>query len=370
MPNIGDILEVAQALESKPVLIRADRCVKVRNRNSNCSLCTDICPAGEVIDIERNEISLDGGACVKCGACTTLCPTSALAPLMPTDDALDRSAEAAVSADGKQVVFACGRIAARHVGDPRKFAEVPCLSRIDEQLLVRLAAQGAERLVLVDGECRTCKYRHTRKVTGRVVDTANQLLEAWGSEARVEWTGEFPEDVLLEDERGLYGQARRSFFLDTKDNAKDAAITTAVLKLKLEDHQPTLRERLQVGTGHMPQFSVERREALLNALDQLGSPVAETIDTRLFGSVRIDGEVCNGCGMCTVFCPTGALVKADAPKTDGPDGKPRMRYEFSAADCVQCNLCADACFKHCLTVDTEVSTAELMDFEPRILPED
>ncbi|MDU1908859.1 MAG: 4Fe-4S ferredoxin, partial [Eggerthella sp.] len=41
--------------------------------------------------------------------------------------------------------------------------------------------------------------------------------------------------------------------------------------------------------------------------------------------------------------------------------------EFSAADCVQCNLCADACLKSCLTVSSTVSTEELFDFEPRLI---
>ena len=91
--------------------------------------------------------------------------------------------------------------------------------------------------------------------------------------------------------------------------------------------------------------------------------MAPEIDTRLFGSVRIDAQRCSVCGMCTVFCPTGALVKSEVVPEDGVGSY----LEFSAADCVQCNLCADACLKKCLEVDSVVSTAELFDFEPRMI---
>ena len=35
MPNLIDIVEVAEALESKAVYLAADRCVAVRNRHSS-----------------------------------------------------------------------------------------------------------------------------------------------------------------------------------------------------------------------------------------------------------------------------------------------------------------------------------------------
>ena len=81
------------------------------------------------------------------------------------------------------------------------------------------------------------------------------------------------------------------------------------------------------------------------------------IDTRLFGSVSIDTDACSSCNMCTVFCPTGALRKSELVPEEGEGSF----LEFSVADCVQCNLCADACLKNCLTVNSVVST------EPRLI---
>ena len=86
--------------------------------------------------------------------------------------------------------------------------------------------------------------------------------------------------------------------------------------------------------------------------------------------------------MCTVFCPTGALVlsKEKPPVPEASEGEDesakaqkereaaRGQYlEFSTADCVQCNSCADICLKKCLTVDPVVRTEELMSFDPRLI---
>ena len=127
--------------------------------------------------------------------------------------------------------------------------------------------------------------------------------------------------------------------------------------------KPTLRECLRMSEGALPQFNPERRMRVLDSLDALGQSVVPALDTRLFGSVDIDLDQCSSCFMCTVFCPTGALVKSEEPPEDGTG----TLLEFSAADCVQCNLCADACLKKCLTVSRTVSTDELFDFEPRLI---
>ena len=45
MPNIADIIEVAEELEDKAVIPASKRCVAVRNRNASCRKCIDACPA-------------------------------------------------------------------------------------------------------------------------------------------------------------------------------------------------------------------------------------------------------------------------------------------------------------------------------------
>ena len=365
MPNLVDIVEVAEALESKAVYLASDRCVVVRNRHASCAKCADACPTGSVF-AANNVLELDGEGCVACGACTTVCPVEALIPLRPLDEDLASSVASAVAATGGKAVFACARIASKRLADPAKYAEVPCLARMEESVLLGLAARGVEDIVLVDGTCATCKFRSNVPGIDATVASANQLLAAQGSPIRVERASAFPDDVLLEDARSLLGASRRGFFSQAKGTALDAAGKTVEVAFKKTGmaNVPSLRDRLRMSdAGTLPQFNPVRRMHVLDAMDSLGPSVAPEIDTRLFGSVHVDAEACSSCGMCAVFCPTGALKKSDLVPEEGEGSF----LEFSAADCVQCNLCADACLKDCLTVSPIVATEELFDFEPRLI---
>ena len=139
MPNLNDIMEMMDALETKAIITIPTFCVAVRNRHSSCHKCADVCLA-DAFTIEKNELNIDAGACVACGACVAVCPTSALVPMDPMpDDLAGAVAETTNAADGLTVI-ACARKAARNVGDPDKYAVVPCLARMEEELLVELVA--------------------------------------------------------------------------------------------------------------------------------------------------------------------------------------------------------------------------------------
>lgn len=368
MPNLVDIVEVAESLESSAVHVAADRCVAVRNRHSTCRKCVDACLT-DAITVKNNKLDVSAGACVACGACTTVCPTEALVPIDPLDAELAADiAQAVANCDG-MAVFACARMEARHVGDPDKFAAVPCLARMEESVLLALVARGVHDLVLVDGTCKTCKYRACVGGIDATVASANTLLAAQGSSVRVRRVSEFPEAALSRDAGKTYGAARRGFFTQAGGAAKSAAKTVAEKTFtkvlgESEKKKQTIRDRLRMSDkGSLPQFAAERRMRVLDSMDVLGRSVVSEIETRLFGNVEIDLEKCSSCLMCTVFCPTGAIKKSEE---EPEDGKGNL-IEFSVADCVQCNLCADACLKKCLTVSPVISTEELFDFEPRII---
>ena len=77
MPNLNDIMEMMDALETKAIITIPTFCVAVRNRHSSCRKCADVCLA-DAFTIEKNELNIDAGACVACGACVAVCPTAAL----------------------------------------------------------------------------------------------------------------------------------------------------------------------------------------------------------------------------------------------------------------------------------------------------
>lgn len=366
MPNLSDIMEMAETLETKAVLAIPDRCVVVRNRNVTCQKCTQACPVEGALKVQDNKLEFDGTFCVSCGACTVVCPTEALVPTKPLDSDLAAGiTRACLLADGA-AVFACARIAARHEADPGKYQEVPCLARMEESVLIELAAHRAvESIVLVDGTCSTCKYRATDKGIDDTLESTNTLLDAWGSSVTVKRASVFPDGILLTDDAtASFGVSRRGFFSHTKSAARDTAKKTVVKALQPEEREATIQERLRVtDSGILPQFNAKRRMNILDALDRIGQPRVDEVFTRLWGSVEIDRDVCDGCEMCVVFCPTGALKKSELVPEDGT----RTFFEFSLADCVQCNACSDICIRQCIKVSPFLSTVELLDFEPRLI---
>lgn len=371
MPNLNDIMEMMDALETKAVITVPTRCVAVRNRHSTCRKCADVCLA-DAIEIEKNEITIDAGACVACGACIAVCPTSALISVDPMEEELAAAVAATTAAADGVTVIACARKAARQVGDPDKYAVVPCLARMDERLLVELASRGITDIQLVDGTCATCKYRAAEPCIDDTVASACELLAAVGSDAVITRTADFPANVHVADLRKAVGAARREFFTSSGHYAKDVAKTAAekvvndkLRQLKLAKEEQSLRDKLGVknGAGKMPVIDAERNLEILDAMSRIGEPVEPEMFTRIFGDVEVDVEKCSGCGMCVMFCPTDALRKS----LDKHPDKTRAYMEFSMAECTQCNLCADACLKKCIEVVPMVSTAELFDFEPRLV---
>ena len=81
-----------------------------------------------------------------------------------------------------------------------------------------------------------------------------------------------------------------------------------------------------------------------------------------FRRYRIDAE----------NAPVAACASCSAPPTPAQGGRShpdegKAYLEFQVSDCVQCNLCADACLKKCIEIVPVVSMEELFDFEPRLV---
>lgn len=364
MPSLDEIVQVAESLEKSPVAVIDDRCVAVRNRNSTCRKCVHACQVN-AIEISANEIHLNASLCMACGACASVCPTEALVPLQPTDADLARSAAESSSAFEGRALFACARIASKRLADPRLYTEVPCLARLDESVVLSLVAHGVDEVSFVDGGCETCKYRACVPEIEDTVRNANELLAAQGSSICVIRSSSFPDAALVESTEGLYGSTRRGFFSEAASAAKETALvaarTTIEQELGYKDVEASIGERLRVTEdGTMPRLGMPRHDVTINAMDAIGAPVQDVIDTRRFGSVTIDLDKCNACGMCVVFCTTGALRREGSEKASDPV----KLLEFSASECVQCGLCRDVCWKGALTLSSQVSTAQIFDFEP------
>lgn len=370
MPSFGDMLEVVDLLQLKAISVREDRCVAVRNRNSKCQRCVEACIV-DAVTVSHNEVKIDSGACVNCGCCIAVCPTGALSAVEPSQAALEEAACRAGDPSSGTAIVACARKAARKEGDPEKYAEVPCLGHLTEEELMNVAASGYDDVVLVDGDCASCKFGAASAYISDMVANACKLLDGCGAEAIVTRTSEFPPEAIDRESTNIRGKSRRGLMRQTgsyvKTVAGNVAQKTIDEKLGRGKEPVTLRDRLGAGkSGKMPTFSPSANYRILEDMEKLAPSHAPeaVIDTRHFGIVSIEADRCSGCGMCVMFCPTGALKFDDFDEPDDPD---RRYLEFQAADCTQCMLCKDVCLRYCLEVDSKVPVRELFDFEPRLV---
>jgi NAD-dependent dihydropyrimidine dehydrogenase PreA subunit len=246
---------------------------------------------------------------------------------------------------------------------------VPCLGRVEESLVAGLADGGADAVTLVRGLCEKCVHATGYASAQAVCENANLLLDVWGSPVRACLSERFPAPVATGTDDELEAARREAFSDGTSakaagrdDLSEDAGAAGASEAAdpgegegsgsSLEGEEPRFIRVMADGT--LPHFLPDRREHLLEALSDLGEPRDETVATRLWGHVSIDPEKCVSCRMCTVFCPTGALMRFD--DDDGTFG-----VEHYPQDCVKCRCCEDICYAGAITVADEVSSTDLVE---------
>ena len=387
-PNIRGLWE---RLEGDSIAVDPNRCVVVRNRNVACRRCAEACTSG-CIGVEDGVLRLEPERCVGCGTCATACPAGAISPKNPDDAELFAACDAArLAAPDGAVAIACAAAGAVETGAP---VRVACLGRVDESLLVRTVQRGARAVVLVHGDCAACPRARGIETALRVAGSANVLLEAWGSPVRVDveevrapvvksvpGDGEAPAGGPV----GIAGTAELAAartdspaVSGAADDAQpaghvqvDPAAAKAGVPAELDSAEsadwadpgpgdpadgpvPVEGPRVVKVTadGTLPHRVPQRRADLLEALAALGEPRDVAVPTRLWGRVDIDLERCRSCRLCSVFCPTGALLRfTDDDGTFGLLHAPGM--------CVKCRACEDVCATGALHVCDDVPAPDV-----------
>ena len=359
MASIDTMLGLIGKLESPYITVHQERCALVRNRHADCLRCAESCTSG-CISYDGEALSVSPEKCIGCGTCATVCPTCALEAHHPGDAALVAAARASRAANAGAALIGCGALLERARGryDEERVVRVECLGRVDESLLAELAAEGADEVVLIHGDCPRCEHRRGRDAAEAVVDTAAKLLDIWGSPMTVRFSGKLP---AFARKAADHDAGRRAVLTEGASFAARAGAIVAdravedALDVGAEDaarEEPPRCVKV-MGDGTLPHFLPDRRERLLDALAALGEPADVMVDTRLWGHVVVDTDRCASCQMCAVFCPTAALTKfADGDGTFGVEHRP--------SDCVKCRSCEAICLADAIEISEEVFAVDLM----------
>ena len=377
------VTRALQALQSDHVHVCQERCLLVRNRNAECLRCAQACTSGCISYNEQTKmIDIDQARCVGCGTCATACPTCALEARDPNDTELLACLQGALNASAsKRVAIVCEKAG---IAQNECTVRLTCLGRIDESALLQLAAWGAREVTLTCGACNACEHKPGRTVVEEVCESANTLLGLWDGTMHVELkevgpaaepTG-LPAQETRADRTATHGKiAQVDQQIQTACAGKVAEHDTATrdgdrpnLSAEASDDKAAATDqvdrplkRLKVmADGTLPHFVPDRRERLLDALADLGEGPTNSqtmARTRLWGHVVIDTDKCTSCRMCATFCPTGAIVKFDAP--DGTFG-----IDHYAADCVKCLCCQTICRSQAIVVEDTVPANVLVNAVP------
>ena len=358
MATLDGIADIAQALDDRGVSVYTTLCVKARNRNATCQRCVEACNRG-CITWESEGLAFDPENCNDCGACVSACPAGALSSRWKGDSQVYASCLQAAGHCEGDVVIACNVMLERagKLVDQRKVAGVPCLERVSAELLAAVAVfSRASRVVLVHGACEECERLTGAEATCQMVEQVRSLLASWDYDVRLKVSGKLPGKVRMADDEG-FDSSRRAFFAGMRDKARDAASTSVRVATKdmfEGDEEPVPAKPHVNRFGVLPPGTSGKREYLLAAVDALGTPACDFIDSPLWARVEIDTDQCVACRMCATFCPTGSLFKFHTKKG-------LIGVKQDVRTCVNCGCCRDICPSQALSLHEGITSGQLCD---------
>lgn len=312
------------------VEVVSNRCVRERHKNSKCTRCRDICPEN-AIELGQGPV-IDKYGCTGCGFCGSICPPGALVPINFPFAQLRSLLEAK-----KEIFFGCT------LNDSEGNLMAPCSGSLTPGML---AASAKDHSATINhSKCAGCKYAKGAELTSRRVEVLNRILNALGEPNRIDVVSKSPRGIT---DSQMEEGGRRDFIKQV--GAEGMGLIEQILPFK----SSPAKEKLQLEKKIMP-----RKHALLvNLILDHEDPTAGLIlDLPEIGLASMSvNDSCNGCGMCSTFCPTGALVM-DALEND--DGSGRATLVFDAKRCLRCDLCVDICPREAIAYNEHLTLSEI-----------
>ncbi len=364
MLGLDSLVRIADRIETAPVSLKLERCLRRRHKEAPCRRCIEACPSQAIT--EGEPVALDAERCAGCGLCLHICPTEAF--LGPGDGG-SKLLRVLGSLDEGDVELACDRKADLSLARAKVSYVVkvkPCLASLSLPTLLAAVIQKktshrtglATNIWLNDEPCRTCPIGAVQSEVRRTMAAANRLLAAFGLGARI-FTYRGSPELLPRNQRkrpvvqgDIPHYSRRDFFGSLRNQTRRAWVNLAAESLA-EDIPPAVEDKL-------PHQLPSGRRSLTRILYHLGQPAVESIEASglSLGTVSINRD-CTACGLCARLCPSGALTFAGHDR--------RFTIGFTPVDCLGCTICTLICPSKAASFRPEVDTRSLVAGAPQTL---
>lgn len=354
------IYQVLSKLEDQPVGVAVERCLNRHHKDAGCHRCIDLCPQQAISQLEY--IQVDTEKCVNCGLCWCVCPTEVFT-LKAVDERKLLAQVGSLLSQGNRLEFACSRAAGDEIlrSNCAGVLELNCLGQLSPLLLVGSIVAGAETIWLNDSLCHECKLRANHAIVEETVGVTRSLIRAFGREQSV-FNYKDSADLLSGEGVGRTAVRLRAedSLLSRRDVFRSLGGRAA---LELTDMASNMiRDILSFpATGKsLEQHIPMRRRLLARLLAKLGKPATDLLDLSSLPMAEIVvNDRCSACGLCSRFCPTGAL-QSEASDDD-------IKFTFTTAYCIACGICQKVCPSDAIKLSYEIRTSRLIEQEPEVL---
>ena len=279
------------------------RCLRNRQRSSQCRRCSDSCPEKAISF--RPTVNIATEQCSGCLSCTASCQTEALVPTSSTF----QFRQTVLKRQPKKVSLACKT---NPYGQAN--ARVECLAVLSFMDLAALVLM-IDRVEIHLGSCRTCPRAQAIPLLQDRVEQVSQIAQLF-TDRGITYIDHSAVQKSLQQERRAFFQSLKRSILDTIPDVGNK------------------QDGPQKAGKHIP----DRLQFLQQALAATEQSVREEAETRLFYSITV-GRNCNHCRRCAAACPTGALTCNKKEKV----------LHFAANRCSGCGLCIELCPVNALT---------------------
>ncbi len=323
--TIGALINLATS-EGQTINAINEACKRVRYRQSDCRLCSEVCPEQAISYGLGPEVS---ERCNQCGFCVQVCPTDTLQLNWDMKQYyLDQMQNSYDDGRSKEIEVHCQQSSP----EASHSLSINCVGNFDENLILASAMIGFSSLEFSTGQCEACHFSVGKALCETAIERGSALVNAvdiksFSIKLKERPKGDFAEEKL----------SRRSLFSKIGKNVKQVIDHS---NYTTEDPLVALLGQVE-GEERLEKHTSAKRKNLIQILNEYNKAEEEIGSSRHDVSVThwrkmtVEQEKCVACAICVNVCPTGALSKTIQENT-------LFRY-FSSTRCINCGVCEEAC---------------------------